>query len=260
MKYISSKENSTYKSLIKLKKKKHRDETGTYIIEGIKPLADALNAGCPVHEIFVREGNGIGLIPEERSFRMFELESSLFDNVSDTENSQGVVAVASSNILGKEQFAAFLREERNKGGNIAVLDRLQDPGNVGTIIRTAEAAGYRGIILMKGTADPYSPKVARAAAGTLFRMPLMQAEDERDVVDIAGRLGKKLVVSCPEGATDCFETDLSSDIALVIGNEGRGASEEFIEKADIRVKIPMEGKIESLNAAVAAGILMYRKK
>ena len=131
---------------------------------------------------------------------------------------------------------------------------------MGTIIRTAEAAGYGGVLLMAGCTDVYAPKVVRAAAGSLLRMPILQ---ENDIVETAGRLHalhRKIAVTSLEEAQDYRDADLGENVALVIGNEGRGVQQEFLDIADIKIRIPMAGSIESLNAAVAAGILMYQSR
>ena len=131
---------------------------------------------------------------------------------------------------------------------------------MGTIIRTAEAAGYGGVLLMAGCTDVYAPKVVRAAAGSLLRMPILQ---ENDIAETAGRLHalhRKIAATSLEEAQDYRDADLGENIALVIGNEGRGVRQEFLDIADIKIRIPMAGSIESLNAAVAAGILMYQSR
>ena len=257
MKTIKSKENITYKAAIKLLKKKYRDETGLYLLEGVKPLEDALTMGIEVKTIFLCEGTEkADLFPEEVCMM---LDKKLFANLSDTGTSQGVIAVAEQKKYSLDEFADKVKESDDKG-NVVIMDRLQDPGNIGTIIRTAEAAGYRGVIMVTGSGDVYSPKVVRAAAGSLFRMPIIKASDADETASMAEKMGLRLTVTCLEGAQDCFETDLTENIALVIGNEGRGVSERLMELSDIRVKIPMAGSIESLNAAVAAGVLMYQSQ
>ena len=131
---------------------------------------------------------------------------------------------------------------------------------MGTIIRTAEAAGYGCVLLMAGCTDAYAPKVVRAAAGSLLRMPILQ---ENDIAETAGRLQalhRKIAVTSLEEAQDYRDADLGENVALVIGNEGRGVRQEFLDIADIKIRIPMAGSIESLNAAVAAGILMYQSR
>ena len=138
-----------------------------------------------------------------------------------------------------------------------MLDRLQDPGNIGTILRTADAAGYGLAVIMKGTVDIFSPKVVRAATGSLFRMPVVFMDSISELVDFSRAAGRKLVATCLNAQSYYFDEDLSENIALIIGNEGNGISKELMESSDIRIKIPMHGNIESLNASVAAGILMY---
>lgn len=255
MKTIKSKDNPTYKSALKLIKKKYRDETGLYLLEGVKPLEDALAMGIRLKTVFLCEGTQRAEVFSEDLCMM--LDDKLFAKLSDTGTSQGVISVAEQRRFSPEAFA---KEAGGKGTNVVILDRLQDPGNIGTIIRTAEAAGYKGIIMVAGSGDVYSPKVVRAAAGSLFRMPVIWVEDVDAAAELAAKMDKKLTVTCLEGAENCFDVDMTENIALVIGNEGRGVSERFMDLSDIRVKIPMEGSIESLNAAVAAGILMYQSQ
>lgn len=251
MKYISSRDNPIYKSALKLTRKKYRDETGMFLLEGIKPLKDALTAGMDIKSVFVSDSVSehpatVGILAElPESCSACCLEGKLFSGLSDTEASQGIIAavVKSTADIGE--------------GGIAVLDRLQDPGNTGTIIRTAEAAGYGGIAVIRGTVDIYSPKVVRAAAGSLIRMPVLFFNNATEAAEFLHRTGRKLVVTCPDGAVDYREADLGADMALIVGNEGGGVSDEFMALADIKVKIPMKGQIESLNVAVAAGILMF---
>ena len=145
----------------------------------------------------------------------------------------------------------------NAGGNFVVLDRLQDPGNIGTILRTADAAGYKLAVVMKGTADVFSPKVVRAATGSLFRMPVVFMDSEEELLEFTRAAGKKTVATCFDTDLYYYDVNLKENIALIIGNEGNGISETLIASSDVKIKIPMHGNIESLNASVAAGILMY---
>ena len=274
MKVITSKENSTYKQACKLLRKKSRDLLGQYLLEGMKPLRDALDTGLMIEKIFACEGTDLpDWIPEEKTAF---LEKSLFRALSDTVTSQGIIAVVKRPAMDADAFlaAAGARETQRAGacetpaagaregwpapGHIAVLDRLQDPGNAGTIIRTAEAAGFRGIISVSGSVDLYSPKVVRSAAGALLRMPVLTDVTEEEAITLVHESGRQLVVTALEDAKGCFSVSDYGACALVIGNEGSGVSPGFLEAADLRLTIPMEGEIESLNAAVAAGILMYR--
>ena len=149
------------------------------------------------------------------------------------------------------------------GGNGRVMNfgksraRLQDPGNIGTIIRTAEAAGFGALIAIKGTGDIFSPKTARAAAGSLLRVDVFEGMDTDAAVCFCRERGLRIIASDLEGAVEYTAANMTGNIALVIGNEGSGISGAFRDAADQRVKIPMEGNIESLNAAAAAAVLMY---
>ena len=184
-----------------------------------------------------------------------ELSARLFDSLADTDHSQGVIAVVRKTQHDWDSFSDLLKENTK---NIVILDRLQDPGNMGTIIRTAEAAGYGGVLLMDGCTDVYAPKVVRAAAGSLFRMPILQENDIAEATDRLHALQRNIAVTSLEAEQYYQDADLGENVALVIGNEGRGVRQEFLDIADIKIKIPMAGSIESLNAAVAAGILMYQ--
>ena len=145
------------------------------------------------------------------------------------------------------------------GGNYIVLDRLQDPGNIGTILRTADAAGFELAVLVKGTADPYSPKVVRSAAGSLFRVPICFVDGPDELIGLVHENGKRLIATALEAEKAYYDCDLKEDAAIVIGNEGNGIDRELLKRADEIITIPMAGNTESLNAAVSAGILMYER-
>lgn len=245
---IKSRDNRIYKECQKLSQKKHRDRQGLYLIEGYNLIREAPSA--EIQYVILRKGEEAEGLPAEK---VFVMEPALFDKLAQTETSQGIIAVMTKAAYTLEG----LKERCGPGRNLVVLDRLQDPGNIGTIIRTAEGAGYAAVAAVKGTGDIYSPKTIRAAAGSVFRIPIIQVEDNRELRSLADSLGKALTVTSFDTDNYYYDVDLSGDIALVIGNEGNGVSEELLDMADIKVKIPMEGNLESLNASVAAGILMY---
>ena len=138
-----------------------------------------------------------------------------------------------------------------------MLDRLQDPGNRGTVIRTADAAGFAGAVIVKGTADLFSPKTVRAAAGSLYRVRLLFAGSPEDAAEKLRTHGRQIICTSPYAEKLFYDTDMAHKTALVIGNEANGVCEELQNAADVNVKLPMEGTIESLNAAVAAAVVMY---
>ena len=178
------------------------------------------------------------------------LTERLFDRLADTVTPQGMIAIVEKPTHDWADFA---------GGDIVVLDRIQDPGNVGSILRSADAAGFAGAIAIKGTADVYSGKVLRAAAGAAFRVPVYHAADGRAALAMLTSAGIRSVACDMSGESLYTEADLSSDIAVIAGNEGGGLSDSLREGADLRVRIPMRAGSESLNAAVAVAILMFEK-
>ena len=257
MKVITSKDNRIYKQCSALAAKKYRDKTGLYLVEGEKIVNEACEAGM-VETIIISEGctKEIKHCGADTVFMM----GRLFEKLAHTQTSQGILAVVKKKAFNEEAFMKAVKTKDGKGGNIIVLDRLQDPGNIGTIIRTADAAGYAGLIAIKGTGDIYSPKVVRAAAGSVLRLPIFFAENGEEAINILKRGNKKIVSTAFDTDIYYYDADLSENTALVIGNEGNGISREFLEKGDIKIKIPMSENVDSLNAAVAAGILMYHRK
>lgn len=252
MKKITSKDNKLYKQCVRLASRKYRDSYGQFLVEGEKVITDAINAGQKL--ITVLAEDGYALDEDKFPCTCVRVESKLFHQLAQTSTTQGIMAVAEKKSLNKEEFCEKIRE---KSGNVILLDRLQDPGNIGTIIRTADAAGYSGVMTVKGTADLYSPKIVRATAGSLFRMPVYAVDCPREAVEILESAGKRIIATGFDTELYYYDADMKKDIGLIIGNEGNGISDELMQQAHMVVKIPMDGEIDSLNAAVAAGILMY---
>lgn len=250
MREIRSKDNRIVKRCEQLSMRKYRDQFGLYLIEGENLLAEAVKNHARIETVLLREGCQKSLPPQVAD-RTFLVDARIFDKLAQTVTSQGILAVVAKEAARKEDFINL------PGSNFIVLDRLQDPGNIGTILRTADAAGYKLAILMKGTADVYAPKVVRAATGSLFRMPVVSMASAKELAEFTGAAGKKLTATCLDARRWYYDEDLTHDIALIIGNEGNGISRDLIESSDVQIKIPMQGNIESLNAAVAAGVLMY---
>ncbi len=253
MKTIYSTDNKIYKLCKELTVKKYRDRLAKYIIEGENLVEEAVKSGVSPEYIIIREdyeGNALRFASAAKENVYFSRQ--LFAEAAQTETSQGIMAVVGKTELAADEFYARLGSK-----NILVLDRLQDPGNIGTMLRTAEAAGYGGVIAIKGTGDIYSPKAVRAAAGSVFRMPVLQGEETSESARRIKETGRRIAATAMDGAVIYYEANLKENIALVIGNEGNGISDEFLALSDVRVSIPMNGYVESLNAAVAAAILMY---
>lgn len=249
MREISSKDNKIFRLCQQLSHKKYRDKLGLYLIEGENLLEEAVKNGAAIKTVLMcRDYRGSLFGTEDKAFC---LSDKLFEQLSQTETTQGIMAIVEKPELSPDLFL------NRGGGNFIVLDRLQDPGNIGTILRTADAAGYELAIVMKGTADVFSPKAVRAATGSLFRMPVVFMDSVDELMEFTRAAGKKLAATCFDTDRYYYDEDLRENIALIIGNEGGGISRELMESSDLKIKIPMHGNIESLNASVAAGILMY---
>ncbi len=255
MKKITSPDNEIYKSFARLYKRKHRDREGLYVIEGINLIEEAVKNGAALRSIFVRDDFEISALEritgdKEKDVPVYILSKALFDRTADTETPQGVAAVSEKPECSEERFF----EETD---NVIVLDRLQDPGNIGTVIRTADAAGFAGAVIIKGTADMFSPKTVRAAAGSLYRVHLLFADSPEDAVERLREHGRRIICTSPYAEKLFYDADMAEKAALVIGNEANGVCTELQDAADVNVRLPMEGTIESLNAAVAAAVVMY---
>lgn len=256
---INSNENKNFKLCSQLAQKKYRDKLGLYLIEGPNLIEEAIKSDADIKLIVFNEkilidGKTLQNAEIYQGAEVIGLSEKLFEKLAQTETSQGVIGVIKKS---SETQEAIEKRVLAKSTNVVILDRLQDPGNIGTIIRTAEAVGYKGVVVLKGTADIYSPKVIRAAAGSVFRMPVLFYESPAQMMERLKKYDKKIVSTCFDTENNYYDIDLRKNIGLVIGNEGNGISSELIEGADIKIKIPMAGTVESLNAAVAAGIVMF---
>lgn len=255
---ITSLQNEKVKHFSRLYRKKYRDRTNQYIVEGINLIEEALKNGAVPDAVFVREdfaeeeeGKGLMSRLEDLGADIFILTRSLFDSTVNTETPQGIAATVRQPDCHVGHFFD------GEPSNVIVLDRLQDPGNIGTVIRTADAAGFRRILVMKGTADIFSPKTVRAAAGSLYRTRFAYADEPEEALRLLAEHGYRTICTSPRAEKYYFDTDIAGSAALIIGNEANGACDEFMEMADLKVSIPMEGSIESLNASVAAAVIMY---
>ena len=255
---ITSGDNSRIRLVRKLASRKGRETEGRFAVEGRNLVSEVLARGLDVDFIMIPAGTAadapafIRDCIDSPDVTVCEIPEREFSGLTDAGNGIGMLAVVRQQKYGPEIIDSLSPED-----NILVLDRIQDPGNMGTLIRTAVAAGYRAIVAMSGTVDVYSPKVLRATAGMVFEIPVIYVPDEEALRDMMRGSGRRIVVTAVDSGVPYYEEDLSSGIALVIGNEGSGVSDALVQMADVKVTLPMRGRIESLNAAVAAAILMY---
>nr|WP_298875370.1 RNA methyltransferase [uncultured Mogibacterium sp.] len=256
---ISSPDNDKIRLINKLSRKKYRDQQGKFVIEGINLVRAALSKGQCVELVLIADdfdyseiANALAVGVDYRN--IYLIPRFLFEKISDAENGSGIIAVVNKSSYTLDNLDNL---ELCRGDNILVLDRIQDPGNIGTMIRTAVAAGYSIVATIKGTADIYSPKVLRASAGMIFGVSVVELADAEEFKKLVSRLDKKIVVTDPREGDPYYECNLTNDVALVIGNEGNGISDEIMESSNVHVTIPMQGEVESLNAAICASLLMY---
>ena len=186
----------------------------------------------------------------EKNIPLFCVTEPVIKKIADTDNPQGILAVCRMQQVKLESLFA-------SGEMLLVLDRVGDPGNVGTILRTADAAGIGGVVLLEGCVDVYAPKTVRSTMGSLFHIPVFTGAKEELFVKAAKRAGYELLVTSLEGADNLYKANLRGRIAFVMGNEANGVTQSLMAAADKRVYIPMAGRAESLNVAMAAGIVMF---
>ena len=252
MDIISSTKNEKIKDLVKLQTAKGRKKAGMYLLEGEHLVEEAIKEKAPI-ELIVVTSNRLedyqNLISQTDE-QVLVVSQDVFHKLSMTETTQGILAVVK---IDKQESLPF-------SGRFIVLDAVQDPGNLGTIVRTADAAGFDAVVLGTGTVDLYNDKVIRSMQGSHFHIPVFQA-DLREYLSALKNQGVEVAVTAlHRDSKDYSILQGKSDIVIVVGNEGQGVSSEVIELADVVVTIPMFGKAESLNVAIASALLMYKTK
>ncbi|HLR11441.1 MAG TPA: RNA methyltransferase [Sporosarcina sp.] len=249
MKRIESIQNSFVKHWKKLVlNRKDRDKAKEFIVEGFHLVEDALKAEQSVVTIMKREDVELPATWEVDGVSIIEITKQVAKEISETEQSQGVYAHCKQQQRQENEYAQW--------ETLLWIDAVQDPGNVGTMIRTADAAGIDAVIIGKGSADPYNPKTVRSAQGSHFHIPIVKA-DLLDWVEIAKRQHIQLIGTSLEQSVHYQEVAPKEKFALIMGNEGSGLQPELLKRTDVNVLIPIHGQAESLNVAVATGILLY---
>lgn len=254
---IDSKHNPRIKELKKLQEKKHRVEEGRYVVEGFRLLEEAFKAGKKVYTVIYdkekEENFNQYVLPYLTDEEVILSNHDVLKELTKTMNPQGVAGILS---MEEETEDVELLPD-GKTSLFVYLDGLQDPGNLGTIMRSAHAAGASGILFGKNTVDPYGDKVIRSSMGSIFHIPLF-LQGEKVLEDLVKK-GFKVAVTSLAAKKNLYHENLRGNIVIVIGNEGSGITKEMESKGDILLKIPMPGGAESLNAAVAASIVLFER-
>lgn len=253
---ITSTSNQQIKNLLQLQKKgKVRKEQDVFVVEGVKMYQEAPRERIVktyVSRTFYENPDNKRILDADR---LEVVEDRVFAAASDTKTPQGILSIVKQSHYGLEEFLTL-----SSAPHLLILENLQDPGNLGTIMRTAEGAGVNGIILTSDTVDIYNPKTIRSTMGSLYRMPFFYTANIEEILKKLKEKNIKTYAAHLKGSRNYYEEDYSGGTAFLVGNEGSGLSEELSKQADCYIKIPMSGKVESLNAAIASSILMYEVK
>ena len=239
---IESRANERVKEARKLLLRKERKASGLHLIEGDKLVREAVSSGAAIVSCFLEEG--FAFTPPENA-TVHTVSRAVLESLCESQTPQGVVAVI--------ETPALTPPEQYPAGLVVVLDGVQDPGNVGAILRSADAFGAAGLLLSPACADPYAPKTLRAAMGSTYHLPVWQGEL---LPELAQMLQQGFTAVCGDLRGSETLPALSASVALVIGSEGNGVSDAVAETCE-RFRLTMCGRAESLNASVAAGVLLY---
>ncbi len=249
---IVSAQNPLIKAAVELKLKKYRTQREEFLVEGLRSVQEVLTSGWEIVEVFFADAIGSEIIATLRTNNVpcYHVNQAIIERLTDTQNPQGIVAVV-------KMQNSTITDLVGLSGLLLVLDEVRDPGNVGTIIRTADAAGACGVVLLQDCADIYSPKVVRATMGSIFHLPIVTDVDKAMFCQWCAKENWPLWVSSLEGGTDIYDIAWEAKVAVLVGNEANGASAQMLKAAQKKVYIPMQGKAESLNVAIAAGIFLF---
>lgn len=254
---ITSTANPRIREAVRIRERRHAHGQNLFVIEGSRIIGTAIGANIDIREVFFtdrfasqREGRAILSGAEKKGTFFFAVADHVLTKITDTETPQGIAAVVSYEISSLDKLHV------QKNPLFAVADGIQEPGNLGTIIRTADASGIDAVILLEGTCDVFIPKVIRATAGSIFHVPIARAKEDTFLKWL--RDAKiKLAATSADAEESVFDADLVGPVAFVFGNEARGVSETIRTSADIFFKVPIYGNAESLNVATSAAVCLY---
>jgi TrmH family RNA methyltransferase len=264
---VSSAANPVVKRVRALADRKHRRREGAFVVEGGQPVWRAVEAGWEIDTLVIapellarHPGQGghpalhMAEEQERAGVRVVRLSRELFERVADREGPAGVLAIVRS----RPRDLAELRVE--PGSVFTVLHRVGNPGNLGTIVRTVDAVGGAGVILIGETADPFASTAVKASMGSIFAVDVVQAPGLEAFFDWARENGVRVLATSGSARDDHWQADYAGPCAILLGNEGEGLPGAALERADLRVRIPMVGTAESLNVAVAAALVLYQAR
>ncbi|MDE4542094.1 RNA methyltransferase [Thermoanaerobacterium sp. R66] len=248
---ITSEKNEFIKNIKKLSDKKYRYEKRLFFVEGKNSVFEALKSGFEVVHLLVAEDFNVDFQIEKE--KIVFVDERVFKKISDTVAPQMIMAVIK---MPKWEVNDIVKE----GGFYVILDEVQDPGNVGTIIRSADAFNVDGIFAINNTVDIYNPKVLRSTMGSIFHLPVVNDVEPSKLFDVLKKNGIRILSTSLKAEKYIYDFDISKNVALIFGNESRGVNSDLDEFVDDSFKIPMDGMAESLNVSVAASICLYESE
>jgi RNA methyltransferase, TrmH family len=255
---ITSAANPLVKRVRALADRKHRRRESAYVVQGLQPVWQAVEAGAEIDTLIVapdllRHAGAAAMVSaqEAAGVRVARLSGELFGRIADRDGPSGLAAIVQT------APAALTDLTVATDSLFAALHCAGNPGNVGTIVRTASAVGAGGVILIGPSADPYDPAAVKASMGAIFTVPVVTASSAGEFLDWAGAGGVTVAATTARGSVSCWDAELPLPLAVLLGSEGAGLPDDLLAAADLRVAIPMTGTAESLNLAVATAILMY---
>ncbi len=264
MEIITGMTNAKVKSAVNLEQKKYRDKHKLFILEGLRNAEMVQDKKADVKMCFCTEkmlknpraAALIQSLEQNTACSVYQVSDNIYAKLSDTKSPQGLMLIVKQNSVDMEELNHRVKEN----SFFLVLDRLQDPGNIGTIIRTADAMGADGIICLNGTADVFSPKVVRSAMGSLFNLPICIKASEENLSEFALKNNLKVYASALEKeAKAVWDIDYKKSCIVILGNEANGVSDSLLKLSDEKIYIPMKGNAESLNVANAAAMIIYER-
>jgi TrmH family RNA methyltransferase len=252
---LTSAQNPKIKQLVRLKDRKERDETALFLIEGYREIKRAADSGVRFHSLYTCPefflGENEEALMRQVGCEIFELPEHLFEKISYRDRPDGLVAIAHQMNLGLKDLASHKIPPL-----FVIAESIEKPGNLGTILRSADAVGADGVIVCDRCTDIYNPNVVRASVGTLFTIPVIEAKSLETLTWLKNHK-IQVVAATPSAELEYTEADLSGPLAIVVGTEQLGLTDHWMKAADIQVKIPMKGIADSLNVGAATTLLLY---
>jgi TrmH family RNA methyltransferase len=254
---ITSKDNAFIKHLHALSESKQRKKEQAFLIEGVKIVEEALRDNLGVKMVVAspslmrHHGKGVLKLAENRSVEVLWVSERLMDTIAESKTPQPVMAVITMKAFSEQDLLA------REAGLIILVHQLQDPGNLGTIIRTAEAVGASGVAITSNTVDPFNPKAIRASMGSILRVPVVHSGDASAFISTCKQKGFQTVAAVLTGNTTHFDIDLKTPTVIVLGQESAGLPQNIMTNIDLQIRIPMASTIDSLNVATAGAVILY---